>query len=128
MPKKEIVQPSGMATPTAPFSLATKYGNLVFVAGLAVYNPQTGRADGDIRDQTRSTLERIKGVLDGAGTTMDNVLSATCFLASKDDFSAFNEEYAKYFPANRPARATVMVALGPPNQLVQIQVTACVPD
>ena len=82
VPQKEIVQPSGMATPTAPFSLATKYGNLVFVAGLAVYNPQTGRADGDIRDQTRSTLERIQGVLAGAGTTMDNVLSATCFLAT----------------------------------------------
>ena len=128
MPQKEIVQPSGMPAPTAPFSLATKLGQLVFVAGLAVFNPQTGRAEGDIREQTRSTLERIQGVLAGAGTTLDNVLSATCYLANKDDFSAFNEEYTKYFPTNRPARATVMVALGPPNQLVQIQVTACVPD
>jgi enamine deaminase RidA (YjgF/YER057c/UK114 family) len=38
------------------------------------------------------------------------------------------EEYAKYFPADKPARTTVSVALNAPGLLVEITVTACIPD
>jgi 2-iminobutanoate/2-iminopropanoate deaminase len=83
----------------------------------------------DIREQTRYTLERIKVILTAAGTSLDNVLSAMTHLTRREDVTAYNEEYAKYFPTGKPARTTVTVAaLNFPELLVEITVTACIPD
>jgi len=74
-------------------------------------------------------VRSIKSVLEAAGTSLDNVLTATTYLTNRNDLSAYNEEYAKYFPNNRPARTTVTVAaLNAPELLIEITVTACVPD
>ena len=76
MPKKEIVQVNP-AAPNPNLSPATNFGNLVFVAGQTGRHPVTGEVGKDIREQTRNVLERIKQILTAAGTSMDNVLTAT---------------------------------------------------
>ena len=126
--KKEIVR-VGVERPNPNLSLATKFGNLVFVAGQTGRHPATGEVGKDIREQTRNTLERIKVILTAAGTSLDNVLSAMTHLTRVQDLAAYNEEYGKYFPANKPARTTVTVAaLNAPELLIEITVTACIPS
>jgi 2-iminobutanoate/2-iminopropanoate deaminase len=126
--KKEIVRVS-VERPNPNLSPATKFGNLVFVSGQTGRHPTTGEVGKDIREQTRNTLERIKAVLTAAGTSLDNVLSAMTHLTRREDLAAYNEEYAKYFPTDKPARTTVTVAsLNSPDLLVEITVTACIPD
>ena len=128
MPKKEIVQVSP-AAPNQNLSPATKFGNLVFVSGQTGRHPVTGEVGKDIREQTRNVLERIKQILTAAGTSMDNVLTATTYVTRRDDVPAYNEEYAKYFPTDKPARTTVTVAsLNSPELLIEITVIACIPD
>jgi len=125
--KKEIVR-VGVERPNPNLSLATKFGNLVFVAGQTGRHPATGEVGKDIREQTRNTLERIKVILAAAGTSLDNVLSAMTHLTRREDLAAYNEEYAKYFPADKPARTTVTVAsLNSPELLIEITVIACIP-
>jgi enamine deaminase RidA (YjgF/YER057c/UK114 family) len=126
--KKEIVR-VGVERPNPNLSLATKFGNLVFVAGQTGRHPATGEVGRDIREQTRNTLERIKLILAAAGTSLDNVLSAMTHLTRVQDLAAYNEEYAKYFPMDKPARTTVTVAsLNSPELLIEITVIACIPD
>jgi reactive intermediate/imine deaminase len=126
--KKEIVR-VGVERPNPNLSLATKFGNLVFVAGQTGRHPATGEVGKDIREQTRNTLERIKVILAAAGTSLDNVLSAMTHLTRVQDLAAYNEEYAKYFPTDKPARTTVTVAsLNSPELLIEITVIACIPD
>ena len=127
MPKKEIVQVNP-AAPNPNLSPATKFGNLVFVAGQTGRHPDTGEVGRDIREQTRNVLERIKVILAAAGTSLENVLTVTTHLTKREDLAAYNEEYAKYFPGDKPARTTVSVALNAPELLVEITVTACLPD
>jgi 2-iminobutanoate/2-iminopropanoate deaminase len=128
MPKKEIVQVKAAAA-NPNLSLATKFGNLVFVAGQTGRHPETGELGKDVREQTRNVLERIKSILTAAGTSLDNVLTATTHLTNVANLAAYNEEYAKYFPTNKPARTTVTVAaLNAPELLVEITVIACIPD
>jgi 2-iminobutanoate/2-iminopropanoate deaminase len=128
MPKKEIVKVDAAAS-NPNLSPATTFGNLVFVAGQTGSHPDTGELGKDIREQTRNTLERIKVILGAAGTTLDNVLTATTYLTRRDDLAAYNEEYAKYFPTTKPARTTVTVAsLNTPDLLIEITVTACIPN
>ncbi len=126
--KKEIVR-VGVERPNPNLSLATRFGNLVFVAGQTGRHPTTGEVGKDIREQTRNTLERIKVILAAAGTSLDNVLSAMTHLTRVQDLAAYNEEYAKYFPMDKPARTTVTVAtLNSPELLIEITVIACIPD
>jgi len=128
MPKKEIVKLEAAAA-NPNLSLATKFGGLVFVAGQTGRHPVSGELGKDIREQTRNTLERIKAILTAAGTSMDNVLTATTYLTRVSDLAAYNEEYAKYFPTNKPARTTVTVAtLNSPELVIEITVTACIPS
>ena len=128
MPKKEIVT-VGSAVPNPNLSAATKFGQLVFVAGQTGRHPKTGEVGKDVREQTRNILERIKVILEAAGTSLDNVLTATTYLTRVQDLAAYNEEYGKYFPAGKPARTTVTVAaLNAPELLIEITVTACIPS
>ena len=126
--KKEIVR-VGLERPNPNLSPATKFGNLVFVAGQTGRHPTTGEVGKDIREQTRNTLERIRAILGAAGTSLDSVLSAMVHLTRREDLAAYNEEYAKYFPTDKPARTTVTVAsLNSPELLIEITVIACIPD
>jgi 2-iminobutanoate/2-iminopropanoate deaminase len=126
MPKKEVVQ-VGFAAANPNLSAAIKFGNLVFVAGQTGRHPVTGEVGKDIREQTRNVLERIKLILQAAGTSLDNVLSVMTHLTKREDVAAYNEEYAKFFPNAKPARTTVSVALNSPELLVEITVVAGVP-
>jgi 2-iminobutanoate/2-iminopropanoate deaminase len=125
--KKEIVRVA-LERANPNLSPATRFGNLVFVSGQTGRHPATGEVGRDIREQTRNTLERIKRILEAAGTSLDNVLSALTHLTRREDLGAYNEEYAKYFPTDKPARTTVTVAaLNSPDLLVEITVVACIP-
>jgi 2-iminobutanoate/2-iminopropanoate deaminase len=128
MARKEIIA-VGSAAPNPNLSPATRFGNLVFVAGQTGRHPGTGEVGKGIREQTRNVLERIKLILAAAGTSLDDVLSAMTHLTRREDLAAYNEEYAKYFPTNKPARTTVTVAaLNAPELLVEITVIACIPE
>lgn len=127
MPRKEIIHVD-LAASNPNLSPATRFGNLVFVSGQTGRHPDTGELGKDIREQTRNVLERIKRILAAAGTSLDNVLTVTTHLTTRDNVAAYNEEYAKYFPASKPARTTVEVMLNSPDLLVEITVTACIPD
>jgi 2-iminobutanoate/2-iminopropanoate deaminase len=127
MPRKEIVK-AELAAANPNLSPATRFGSLVFVAGQTGRHPKTGELGKDVREQTRHVLERIKVVLEAAGTSLDNVLTATVYLTRREDLAAYNEEYARYFPTDKPARTTVTVAsLNAPELVIEITVTACIP-
>ena len=74
-------------------------------------------------------LARIKLILAAARTSLDNMLTAMTHLTKREDLAAYNEEYGKHFPTGKPARTTVTVAaLNSPELLLEITVTACIPD
>jgi 2-iminobutanoate/2-iminopropanoate deaminase len=127
MPSKQVIQPP-LAASNPNLSLATRFGDLVFVAGQTGRHPGTGELGKDIREQTRNTLERIKAILESAGTSLHNVLTATVYLTRREDLAAYNEEYARYFPTDKPARTTVTVTLNAPELLIEITVIAGVPS
>ena len=128
MPKKEIITNQNISTGQAPLSPGTRFGDLIFVQGCTGRHPTSGESGKDIKEQTRFALERIKSILEAAGTSLDNVLTNTCYVTRREDLPGFNETYLEYFKSNRPARTTVIVNFGAPDNLVEITSTACVPS
>jgi len=94
-----------------------------------------GLPDGSGYDLMRELRKNsdLKGIaLTGYGMEQDvnrsHAAGFTTHLTKREDLAAYNEEYGRYFPANKPARTTVEVMLNSPELLVEITVTACIPD
>ena len=128
MPKKEIITCPDIAQGANPLSQATRFGDLVFVQGCTGRHPTTGESGDGIREQTRFALERIRMILEEAGTSLDNVLTNTCYVTSRDDLPGFNETYTEFFPQDFPARTTIIVGFGATDNLVEITTTAGIPS
>jgi enamine deaminase RidA (YjgF/YER057c/UK114 family) len=94
--------------------------------------PNSPQAYGDTRTQTVGVLNRIKGILEGLGLGMADVVKMQVFLVhdarAPMDFKAFMEGYTQFFGGsqpNLPARSVVGVAaLANPGFLVEIEVIA----
>lgn len=107
-----------------PYSQAKICGNLVFLSGQIAINPQTNTVEAQtIEEHTEQICKNIIEVLKEAGTSIENVVKTTCFLAEMSDFAAFNEVYAKYF-TSKPARSCVAAKALPKGVLAEIEVIA----
>lgn len=124
---KEIIATENAPGAIGPYSQAVKAGNMVFCSGQIPIDPATGEfVSEDAAEQTEQVLKNLSAVLEAAGTSLNNVVKTTVFLADMNDFAAMNEVYAKYFSENKPARATVQAARLPRDCRVEIECVAIV--
>lgn len=101
----------GAPAPRGPYSPAVRAGDFIYVSGQAAVDPVTGQALlGDVKAETRQTLNNIKANLEGCGASMSDVIKCGVFLTNIADFAAMNEVYAEFFGETKPARTTVGVA------------------
>lgn len=107
-----------------PYSQAVKVNGVVYTSGQIAIVPSTGNIEAsDIQGQTKQVMENLKNVLTAAGTSFDQVVKTTCFLADIADFAAFNEIYGQYI-TGKPARSCVAVKDLPKAALVEVEVIA----
>ena len=122
---REAVSTPAAPAAIGPYSQAIKAGSLLFVSGQIPIDPSTGDlVDGDITAQTHRVFKNLSAILDAAGTTLDQVVRTTVYLADMDDFAAMNAVYGTYFSSPAPARATVQAARLPKDARVEIDVIA----
>ena len=127
---RTAIAPKGAPAAIGPYSQAVvaPAGALVFCSGQIALDPTTGEmvGAGDVRAQTERVLENLGAVLVAAGASFASVVKTTIFLADLQDFGNVNEVYARYFPSQPPARATVQAAGLPRGALVEIDAIAVV--
>ena len=106
-------------------SLIVAHNGVVYLSGQVAEDPEA-----DIQEQTRSTLARVDKLLDEAGTDREHLLSATIFLRDIDNhFALMNEVWNAWVPdGHAPARACVEAHMARPALLVEICVTAALPE
>ena len=123
--RKIISTPEAPAA-IGPYSQAILCGNMLYTSGQIPLDPVTGTVVGEhIRDQAEQVMKNLSAVLEAAGTSFENAVKTTCFLADMADFAAFNEVYEAYF-TSKPARSCVAVRSLPKGVLVEVEVVALV--
>ncbi len=135
--RKQINPESRAPKALGSYSHAVQVGGLVFVAGQGCRDAKTGveagitlDADGkviayDIEVQTRGVLNNLASVLAAAGLSLSDVIDATVFLKSMDDFDKYNKIWAEHFTSScPPARTTVAVADLPGRNYIEIKAIA----
>ena len=108
----------------APYSQAIAHGGLVFVSGQVGVDPGGNMVEGGIAEQTEQVMKNLSAILEAAGTSLQNVVKATIFLADLGDFQPMNEVYARHMGDEPPARATFQVAALPAGAVVEIEMIA----
>ena len=106
-----------------PYSQGFIVGDLIYTSGQIPVNPADGSIPEGIAAQAAQSCKNVLAILEAAGSGAKKVVKTTCFLANMEDFSAFNEEYAKYF-TSKPARSCVAVKSLPKNVLCEIEAIA----
>ncbi len=122
---KRVVESVDAPKVTSPFSQAIIANGFVYTAGQIGTDPKTNAlVEGGTPEQTEQVLKNLAAVLKAAGSSLDNVVKTTVFLADINDFAKMNEIYAKYFKKPYPARSTVQVARLPRDAKIEIEAIA----
>ena len=122
---KKVISTSKAPAAIGPYSQANFINGVLYISGQIPIDPETGNLVDGIEKETHQVMMNLKAILEEAGMSFSNVVKATIFLKSMDDFAAMNEIYASYLDANNyPARETVQVSCLPKNVSVEISMIA----
>jgi 2-iminobutanoate/2-iminopropanoate deaminase len=109
-----------------------RMGNLFFSSGLTGVRAEARKDPlafgGDVKEQTHNILKAHKANLEALGSSLENVLKVTVYLADvKTEKNAFNEVYAQYFPKEAPARSAIGAEFPDTATRVEIELVAWIP-
>lgn len=122
---RETIKTGNAPAAIGPYSQAVKAGGTVYLSGQIALDPATGElTGGGITEQTERVLRNLRGVLEAAGSSLEQVVKTTVFLADMADYPAMNEAYGKFFASEPPARSAVQAAGLPKNVRVEIDAIA----
>ena len=131
MINKTRIATNAAAPATGTYSQAVRTGDLVFVTAQTGRDPETGRLDEGLEDQTRRMLSNIDAILNAAGCTPADIVKVTLLLADIKDFKAVDVIYAGWLPGRGvtplPARTAFQAAALPAGALVMMEVVAAFP-
>lgn len=109
------VQTTGQGVlPAPPFR---RSGDYVFVSSIYPVD-ETGQVlraaapsvgESDAAGQTRHVLETLREILQTAGSSLQQTLRAEVYLVDAADFYEFKLVWKEFFPADPPARTTIVV-------------------
>jgi 2-iminobutanoate/2-iminopropanoate deaminase len=122
--QKQIIR-TAEAPGSTLFSQAVKIGATIYVSGIVGIDPKTTQMAGStIQEQTRQALLNCESILRAGGANLEDVVDVQVLLARPSDFVGLNEEYAKFFPTDPPARSVAKLGVELPNVLVSIKLIA----
>jgi len=125
---KKIISTPNAPAAIGPYSQAVVSNGFAFLSGQIPLDPATGQLieSRDIAAQTQRVLENLQAVLEACGSSFSKVVKTTVYLKDMGEFALMNEVYARYFPEDAPARATVEAARLPRDVRVEIDCIATV--
>jgi 2-iminobutanoate/2-iminopropanoate deaminase len=123
MTTREILKSDRLPVPASPYSVATRWGDLLFISGQVPDDTSQ-----DIAGQTEQVMEKLLAIMTEAGTGFEHALKATCFLTDITEFQRFNDVYRRYVGEEKPARSTIECKLAGPDFKVEIDMIVGIPS
>lgn len=121
---KKVIEAKNAPGAIGPYVHATKLGNMIYASGQLGIDMATGELPATVEAQATCSLKNLEAILVEGGSSLDNVLKTTIFLADMNDFAAVNAIYGDFFKNSYPARSCVQVGRLPKDALVEIEAIA----
>jgi enamine deaminase RidA (YjgF/YER057c/UK114 family) len=118
----------GLSPPISHYTDAVRFGNLVFVSGIAPLDAELNVIGEDAAAQTDYIFQVLGRILDRVGASFADVLRVTVYLLDVADRAAINPVRQRYFGATRPASTLIGVSqLAVPGMKVEIEAVIGLP-
>lgn len=119
---KKAVKTDKAPAAIGPYSQGVISGNFLFTSGQLPIDPAIGKIpEGTIEEHAHLVFKNIAAIAKSAGTSLDNAVKVTVFLADIANFQAVNGVYAEYFKEPFPARSAFQVAALPLGAPLEIE-------
>lgn len=125
---REEIRVEGLPAPVSHYVDAVRYGDLVFISGLAGVDGEGKLAGDDIASQTRQALVSMKKVLDRIGAGFGDILKVTVFMTDVREREAANAVRREFFGSAFPASTLIGVtSLVVPQLKIEIEAVVGLP-
>jgi reactive intermediate/imine deaminase len=119
--------PAGLAKPGGHYSHVAIANGFVFVSGQLPINAQGEKlADASFAVQAEQVLANVRAALEGAGSSIAQLVQVRVYIADVEHWASFNQIYALWAGEARPARAVVPVPHLHYGLKVEVEATALV--
>jgi 2-iminobutanoate/2-iminopropanoate deaminase len=81
----------------APYSDGILAGNTLYLAGRIGLDPKTGKPPAEVEDEIKLMLDSLKGTLNQAGMSMDDLVYVQIACSDLSLYEKFNMIYKSYF-------------------------------
>ena len=104
------------------FSKVVEHNGIIYIAGQVCNDP-----NGDIKQQTAETLQKIDDILEKYSSDRSHLLTATVYIKDMTLFKDMNSVWDSWvIEDNEPTRACVEAKMASPSLLVEIVCSAVV--
>jgi 2-iminobutanoate/2-iminopropanoate deaminase len=108
--------------PVSHYTDAVRWGDLLFVSGVAPLDQDARLVSEDVVVQARKVFENMKEILDAAGATFGDVLKVTVYLTDVRDRPLINPVRQEFFGSARPASTLIGIdELVVPGMKIEIE-------
>ncbi len=114
--------------PISHYTDAVRFGDLLFVSGVAPLDGEGRVPNDDVVDQARQVFVNLDKVLKAAGARFADVLKVTLFLTDVRDRAKINSIRQQYFGDARPASTLIGVKeLAIPGMKIEVEAVVGMP-
>ncbi len=121
---KKLISGGSPYEPKLGYSRAVVQGDWCFVAGTTGADPQTKAFPESVLEQARNTIATIKGVLEGEGFALSDVVRANYIITDASYMEEIIPALSEALGEIRPAATMIVAGLVNPAMKVEIEVTA----
>lgn len=109
MAAREELRVQGLNEPISHYTDAVRFGNLLFISGVAPLDESGKLVGSDVVAQARQVFLNLEKVLRAAHADFGDVLKVTVFLTDVADRSRVNPVRQEYFGKAKPASTLIGV-------------------
>jgi Putative translation initiation inhibitor, yjgF family len=125
---RQEIRVDGLAEPISHYTDAVRFGDLLFVSGVAPLDGEGRVPNDDVVDQARQVFVNLDKVLKAAGARFADVLKVTLFLTDVRDRAKINSIRQQYFGDARPASTLIGVKeLAIPGMKIEVEAVVGMP-
>jgi 2-iminobutanoate/2-iminopropanoate deaminase len=135
---------AGIPLTGGPFNLCVRFGPLLFISGLPPFDEaysaqlREARANGRplppppdtaFEDEAETVLNRLKALVEEAGSNMDCLLKVNVWLKDQGNMEIFDRIYRRYFSdaSHLPARTRLQAGATPLDCGLEVEAIGYVP-
>ena len=124
---KTVIHTDAAPGAIGAYSQGIKSEGMVYASGQIGLDPASGTLRDGVEAQARQAFSNLPDILAAGGTTLENAVKISIFLADINDFAVVNKVMQELVPQPFPARSCFAVAALPKGALVEVEAIAEIP-